>query len=99
MFIAQSPNGEEFTTAVEFSMPYETEKLGWFCNLRMKGIQEPQYAAGTDSLQALMLTLSLAEATLLGCSKKGWQFFWPDTNEPMKIEEMFSLESFVSTKK
>ena len=96
LIIAKSPSGETFTTAVEFGMPYETANRGWFCDLKMEGICKPQYAAGMDSLQAIMLTMSLAEGILLGKEKKGWSFFWPETIEPMEIEEMFSLESFAS---
>lgn len=94
--LAQSPTDEKFSTAVEFGKPYETEKHGWCCDLKMEGIEKPTYAAGMDSLQAMMLTMSLAESILISRVKNGWLFYWPDTNEIMEIHEMFNLGTFVS---
>jgi hypothetical protein len=94
--LAKSPTGITLHTAIEFGKPYETEEHGWCCDLTMEGIDKPHYAAGIDSLQAIMLTMALAESILISRLKNGWQFFWPDTNEPMDIGGLFSLGSFVS---
>lgn len=97
--LAQGIDGKIFSTAVEIGKPYRTEEGEWFCNLRIEGVNKHVCVAGIDSLQAIMLTMSLAECILLSRVEKGWQFFWPDTNELMEIEEMFNLKNFASIRK
>jgi hypothetical protein len=85
--LVSTPEGEKFTTKIQLGKPYETEDRGWFCDLLMEGIDKPHYAAGADSLQAILLTISLAESILINRTKKGWQFFYPDTEELMEPRE------------
>jgi len=97
--LVKKPNGEIFNTSIQFGKPYENEKHGWCCDLIMEGIDNPHYGAGADSLQALILTMSLVESISISRINDGWSLYWPGTNEPMDVEEMFDLSSFVSCKK
>ena len=96
--LVSTPEGRRFVTKVQFGKPYETEDKGWFCDLEMEGIVKSHYAAGADSLQSLLLTMSLAESILIDKVKNGWQLFYPDTEEVMDINEFFSLSAFISRK-
>jgi hypothetical protein len=82
--LVSTDEGDKFTTKIQLGKPYKTEDRGWFCDLFMEGIDTPNYAAGADSLQAILLTLSLAESILINRTKKGWRFFYPDTEELME---------------
>jgi hypothetical protein len=97
--LVEGPEGNTFTTKIQFGIPYESEQHGWLCDISMAGITKDQYAAGHDSLQAVMLSVSLCESILLSKQNKGWQFFYPDTKEVMDVGEMFNLSTFVSLNK
>ena len=97
--LAITPTGDRINTKIQFGQPYETEDRGWFCDLFMEGIDKSHYAAGADSLQAILLTMSLAESILIDKVNKGWQLRYPDTEEIMEINEFFNLSSFVSLRK
>jgi len=86
-FLVIKPEGEEFVTRLQINKPYETDKHGWCCDLTMEGIDSAHYAAGADSLQAILLTLSLAESILISRKKEGWEFLYPDTRELMEVYE------------
>ena len=94
--LVSTPQGERFTTKIQFGKPYETDNRGWFCDLVMEGIDKSRYAAGADSLQSLLLTMSLAESILIDRIKNGWELYYPDTEEVMDINEFFSLSTFIS---
>ncbi len=93
--LVKKPDGEIFNTSICFGRPYESEKNGWCCDLIMEGIDKQRYGAGIDSLQAILLTMSLAESILIARTNDGWRLYWPDKNEPMAISELFDLSSFV----
>ena len=91
---AKKPDGATFQTAIQFGKPYENEKHGWCCDLYMDGIDRPRFGAGVDSLQAVILTMSLAESILMSRLSNGWSFYWPDTLEPMNTSEIFEIDTF-----
>ncbi len=85
--LVSNPEGDKFETKIQFSKPHKTERKGWLCDLVMDGIDKPRYAAGADSLQAILLTISLAESILINRSEQGWRFFYPDSEEQMQPDE------------
>jgi len=97
--LVEDPEGNTFLTKIQFGTPHESEKRGWLCDVSIIGVEKDHYGAGQDSLQAIMLTLSLCESILLSKIDKGWKFFFPDTKEVMEVTEMFNLNSFVSIRK
>ena len=94
--LAKSPKGDLFRTIIRFGRPYERERYEWHCDLAMEGIDKVRYGIGVDSLQAMVLTLVLAESILVSRLESGWQFFWPDTEEPMTIGEMFKPDNYAN---
>ena len=96
--LVEKPSGEMFATAIQFSKPYQSEKHGWCCDLNMKGIDKSRFGAGVDSLQAIMLTMSLAESILVAREKDGWKIYWPDTKDLMTAKNMFDVDSFVGNR-
>jgi hypothetical protein len=90
VLLVSAPDKEKFETKIQIGKPYATEDRGWFCDLLMEGIEKPQYAAGADSLQAMLLTISLAESILINRARRGWNFYYPDTEELMEPSEYIS---------
>ena len=59
-----SPDGDEISSTLQIGAPYVDESHGYCCDFEIPEIEKKRYAAGVDTLQALLLTLSLAESIL-----------------------------------
>ena len=92
----RSPNGNEFVSSILIGIPEKVNEFEWKCSIEIPKVEKIRYAIGIDSLQALVSTLSLAQAILVNRMKKGWELFWPEERHPTTPEEIFGFDFDIS---
>ena len=89
-----SPEGKEMLSSLQFGMPYSSERHGYCVDFEIPQIEKLRFGAGVDGIQALLLTMSLAESILASKCSEGWKILWPDSRHETNIEEIFEIEHF-----
>jgi hypothetical protein len=92
LFVA--PDGTEIISKIQFGRPYTNEAHGWCCDFEIPDVQSRTYGAGIDGIQAILLTMSLAETLLEMKLSDGWKIRWPDTFHEIAPREIFEADHF-----
>ena len=87
------PSGERVTFRVEFG-PILNAGQDFHCRVRFHGWGDsPPDIWGGDSLQALVLAVSLVHSILADFVQRGGRILWPDTDTDYDLDEfVFSPE-------
>ncbi len=88
----RSPSGKEFISRIFIGLPQKVSGIEWKCDVEIENVSKLRTAYGVDSLQALVCALSLAQAILVGRSKKGWEYFWSEAKHPTTPEKVFGFD-------
>ena len=88
-FRGQSGKGEEISFYLSLEHPHQIDDVSWGCVLRMDGITtKPHTTIGVDGWQALTLAIALIEQSLTYFVEDGGKLFFPDSSEPMDIQDV-----------
>ena len=85
-------SNQEHRIAFEIMAPYAIDDgENFLCTARITGdIHTSSEVGGVDSLQALMLAIQCLEMQFEEMKKSQYDFFWPDTSNPMRSFDLVS---------
>jgi hypothetical protein len=89
-----SLDGSEIASSIQFGRPHLDGKHGFRCDFEIPNVEKRKFGAGVDALQALLLTMSLAESILESKREHGWRMLWPDTRDEILPKDLFEAEHF-----
>jgi hypothetical protein len=93
-----SPDGTEISSSIQIGRPRSDAKHDFRCDFEIPNVEKRRFAAGVDTLQALLLTISLAESILESKRARGWRMLWPDTRDEILPKSLFEAEHFKKTR-
>ncbi len=89
---AVDSKGKAFDLEIIVGQPYEVDEVQWSCPVSLKGLDNKlDHVSGIDSLQALMLALSLIRVLVEDFVEKGGNIFWFDDSKPASVEELLPM--------
>jgi hypothetical protein len=87
--LAIEPNGTEVHLELGLGQPYEVTHDEWACPVKLTGLYTHLHAQhGQDSWQSMQLAYQLVARLLAEFIEKGGVLYWPDSREPVKIQEL-----------
>jgi hypothetical protein len=89
-----SPDGTEIVSSIQFGRPHSDAKHNFRCDFEIPNVEKRRFGAGVDTLQALLLTMSLAESILESKRALGWRMLWPDTRDEILPKDLFEADHF-----
>ena len=89
---AIDPRGKTHDLEIVIGQPFEVSQDEWACPVSMEGIYKHRGPIfGVDSMQALLLAIKFLKDLLIDFSEKGGKLFWPESSDPITIDELFHL--------
>jgi uncharacterized protein DUF6968 len=89
--VCDRPDGERIHVTLRIGKPYRASDVDWACTVEAEGLfGELADIHGVDSFQALVLAQGLLRNLLRHEAQNGSTFRWPDSQQPLDIEGMFS---------
>lgn len=90
--VAESSDGKRFKVTLFIGHPRPGEHDSWVCASGVEGLSEtPKDSHGTDSLQALLLSIQTARSQLSRFVKGGGKLYWPgdEASGAIPVAELF----------